>query len=53
MCLSYPGIILVPYKFDVVYELSGSLDDKKRLVRNAAVQTRNRWFTLETDSKKT
>lgn len=55
-CLStvseYPVYVIVPYKFDVLRELQTVLDDPKRLVRNAAVQTRNRWFLIGSAEKK-
>lgn len=48
----YPVFVLVPYKFNVLKELQTVLDDPKRLVRNAAVQTRNRWCLIgSADSK--
>ncbi|KAJ6635125.1 MMS19 nucleotide excision repair protein, partial [Pseudolycoriella hygida] len=48
----YPVFVLVPYKFDVLKDLQSVLDDPKRLVRSAAVQTRNRWFLIGTTDKK-
>ncbi|XP_075146935.1 MMS19 nucleotide excision repair protein [Haematobia irritans] len=42
----YPTFVLLPYKVDVVLELATALDDPKRLVRNAAVQTRNAWYMV-------
>ncbi|XP_037041244.1 MMS19 nucleotide excision repair protein homolog [Bradysia coprophila] len=48
----YPVFVVVPYKYDVLRELQTVLDDPKRLVRNAAVQTRNRWFLIGSAEKK-
>ncbi|XP_013141657.1 PREDICTED: MMS19 nucleotide excision repair protein homolog [Papilio polytes] len=42
----YPTSVLLPYKQDVLLEIAPSLDDKKRLVRNMAVQARTRWFLV-------
>lgn len=42
----YPTFVLLPYKFDVVLDLATALDDPKRLVRNAAVLTRNAWYMV-------
>ncbi|CRK86720.1 CLUMA_CG000553, isoform A [Clunio marinus] len=42
----YPLFTLVPYKSDVIHELTIPLDDHKRLVRNAAVSARMAWFLL-------
>uniref|UniRef100_W8BDA6 MMS19 nucleotide excision repair protein n=2 Tax=Ceratitis capitata TaxID=7213 RepID=W8BDA6_CERCA len=42
----YPTRVLLIYKLDVVLELAPALDDRKRLVRNAAVRTRNAWFLV-------
>ncbi|CAB3246836.1 unnamed protein product [Arctia plantaginis] len=38
--------LLLPFKQDVLLDLAPSLDDKKRLVRNAAVRARTRWFLV-------
>lgn len=48
----YPVFVVQPYKVDVILELASPLDDKKRLVRNAAVKTRNAWFLIGTDTSK-
>lgn len=42
----FPLFTLVPYKNDIVHEMSSVLDDPKRLVRCAAVTARMRWFLL-------
>lgn len=42
----YPEYTVLPLKTDVILGLTGSLDDKKRYVRNAAVKTRNTWFLI-------
>lgn len=42
----YPTVALQPYKLDVLQALAAPLDDKKRLVRNAAVIARNKWFLV-------
>lgn len=44
----YPTHVLLTHKLDVVLELASALDDHKRLVRNAAVNTRNAWFLVGT-----
>ncbi|XP_058454827.1 MMS19 nucleotide excision repair protein isoform X2 [Malaya genurostris] len=46
----YPPFLLLPYKQEVVLGLQSSLDDHKRLVRNAAVTARLQWFLVGTDS---
>ncbi|XP_053605021.1 MMS19 nucleotide excision repair protein homolog [Plodia interpunctella] len=43
---SYPTILLLPHKQDILIDLAPSLDDKKRLVRNMAVKARTRWFLI-------
>ncbi|CAG5003760.1 unnamed protein product [Parnassius apollo] len=43
---AYQTAFLLPYKQDVLLDLAPSLDDKKRLVRNMAVQARTRWFLV-------
>ncbi|XP_068633868.1 MMS19 nucleotide excision repair protein [Battus philenor] len=43
---AYKTVALLPYKQDVLLDLAPSLDDKKRLVRNMAVQARTRWFLV-------
>ncbi|CAH2047442.1 unnamed protein product, partial [Iphiclides podalirius] len=43
---AYPTVLLLPYKQDVLLDLAPSLDDRKRLVRNMAVQARTRWFLV-------
>ncbi|XP_037956129.1 MMS19 nucleotide excision repair protein homolog [Teleopsis dalmanni] len=42
----YPTYVLLPLKLDAVLELYETLDDPKRLVRNAAVRARNAWFLV-------
>ncbi|KZC14978.1 MMS19 nucleotide excision repair protein like protein, partial [Dufourea novaeangliae] len=43
---NYPTILLNTYKQDVLEKLAISLDDRKRLVRKAAVKTRTQWFLV-------
>lgn len=43
---TYPTMLLLPFKQDVLLDLAPSLDDKKRLVRNMAVKARTRWFLI-------
>ncbi|CAH0719867.1 unnamed protein product, partial [Brenthis ino] len=43
---SYPTRLLIPFKQDILIDLTPSLDDKKRLVRNMAVKARTRWFLV-------
>ncbi|XP_049872411.1 MMS19 nucleotide excision repair protein homolog isoform X2 [Pectinophora gossypiella] len=43
---AYRTALLLPYKPDILVDLSPSLDDKKRLVRNMAVRARTRWFLI-------
>lgn len=42
----FPLFTLVPYKNDVTHELTIALDDRKRLVRAAAVAARLAWYLL-------
>lgn len=39
-----PGHLIIPYKNEVIRELEGILDDKKRLVRKEAVTARGEWY---------
>ncbi|XP_039282789.1 MMS19 nucleotide excision repair protein homolog isoform X2 [Nilaparvata lugens] len=43
---SYPPVQIVPYVEDVTTELQPCLDDRKRLVRFAAVNARSAWFLV-------
>ncbi|XP_076650340.1 MMS19 nucleotide excision repair protein isoform X2 [Halictus rubicundus] len=43
---NYPIVLLNIYKQDVLEKLAISLDDRKRLVRKAAVKARTRWFLV-------
>ncbi|XP_050677802.1 MMS19 nucleotide excision repair protein homolog [Leptidea sinapis] len=43
---NYKTVLLLPYKSDVIFGLAPSLDDKKRLVRDAAVRARTRWYLV-------
>ncbi|XP_078052901.1 MMS19 nucleotide excision repair protein isoform X2 [Augochlora pura] len=43
---NYPTVLLNIYKEDVLKNLAISLDDRKRLVRNAATKARVRWFLV-------
>lgn len=49
-CLAYlcsiPGHFLLPLRQEVIQKLKPCLDDKKRLVRKAAVEARCKWFLL-------
>uniref|UniRef100_A0A0B7AL83 MMS19 nucleotide excision repair protein n=1 Tax=Arion vulgaris TaxID=1028688 RepID=A0A0B7AL83_9EUPU len=42
-----PSYTVVPHQAQVVQHLASSLDDKKRLVRKQAVETRSAWILLE------
>uniref|UniRef100_A0A8W7PBF7 MMS19 nucleotide excision repair protein n=1 Tax=Anopheles coluzzii TaxID=1518534 RepID=A0A8W7PBF7_ANOCL len=42
----YPTFLLLPFKQSVLLALQKPLDDRKRLVRNAAVTTRLQWFVV-------
>lgn len=44
----YPPFLLLPFKQDVILGLRGTLDDHKRLVRNAAVAARLQWYLVGT-----
>lgn len=44
--IKFPLFTLVPYKNDVVNDLTIALDDHKRLVRSAAVAARMAWYLL-------
>ncbi|XP_055550573.1 MMS19 nucleotide excision repair protein [Wyeomyia smithii] len=48
----YPPSLLLPFKQDVVLGLRTTLDDHKRLVRNASVAARLQWFLVGTDENK-
>ena len=50
MATSYPTNLLVPMKNDVINKLKPLLDDKKRLVRQAAAHTVNTWHSLSSGS---
>ena len=50
MATSYPTHLLVPMKNDVINKLKPLLDDKKRLVRQAAAHTVNTWHLLSSGS---
>ncbi|GAB0095709.1 MMS19 nucleotide excision repair protein [Sergentomyia squamirostris] len=43
----YEPVLLIPFKDDVSFGLQSVLDDRKRLVRTAAVRTRNVWFVFD------
>lgn len=49
-CLSaitkFPTFVVLQFAQDVQIGLSPALDDKKRMVRNTAVQARNEWFVV-------
>ncbi|XP_075222729.1 MMS19 nucleotide excision repair protein isoform X2 [Lycorma delicatula] len=47
----YSQVLLMPYVQTVIYELATCLDDKKRLVRKAAVDARSRWFLIGSPSE--
>ncbi|GFS23737.1 MMS19 nucleotide excision repair protein homolog [Elysia marginata] len=42
-----PSHVLVPHQKQVVHELKQALDDKKRLVRRQAAETRSAWILLQ------
>lgn len=42
----YTAIYLLSHAQDVVYGLKDALDDRKRLVREAAVLARNQWYLV-------
>ncbi|XP_053680894.1 MMS19 nucleotide excision repair protein [Anopheles nili] len=44
----FPTFLLLPYKKNTLVELQKALDDRKRLVRNAAVAARLQWFVVGT-----
>ncbi|RUS82896.1 hypothetical protein EGW08_009361 [Elysia chlorotica] len=46
-----PSHVLVPHQTKVVHELKKALDDKKRLVRRQAAETRSSWILLQPESK--
>lgn len=46
---NYPAFVVLPYAQDVLFGLQPALDDHKRLVRNAAVLARNKWYLVGTD----
>ncbi|XP_015600942.1 MMS19 nucleotide excision repair protein homolog isoform X2 [Cephus cinctus] len=43
---NYPTISILPFKQDVLDKLATPIDDRKRLVRKVAAQTRTRWFLV-------
>ncbi|XP_015188175.1 PREDICTED: MMS19 nucleotide excision repair protein homolog [Polistes dominula] len=45
---NYPAILINTYKPNVLKKLQKVLDDKKRLVRKAAVKARTHWFLVST-----
>lgn len=49
-CLTYlcsiPGHFLLPLRQEIIQKLKPCLDDKKRLVRKAAVEARCKWFLV-------
>lgn len=45
--VGYPTYVLLPYKMDVIYGLIDAIDDKKRLVRKEAVDTRSKWYMID------
>lgn len=47
---AYPAFIILPFSQDVLHGLLPALDDKKRLVRSAAVLTRNQWFLIGSEN---
>ncbi|XP_011641202.1 MMS19 nucleotide excision repair protein homolog isoform X2 [Pogonomyrmex barbatus] len=42
----YPTILINPYKQSILDKLGTVIDDRKRLVRKAAVEARTRWFIV-------
>ncbi|XP_053691619.1 MMS19 nucleotide excision repair protein [Sabethes cyaneus] len=48
----YPPFLLLPFKQDVIMGLRNTLDDHKRLVRNASVTARLQWFLVGTGEDK-
>lgn len=42
----YPTVLILPFKNDVLERLAITVDDRKRLVRAAAVKTRTRWYLV-------
>ncbi|XP_014487511.1 PREDICTED: MMS19 nucleotide excision repair protein homolog [Dinoponera quadriceps] len=43
---NYPTILIYPYKMVVLDKLGITIDDRKRLVRKAAVEARTQWFIV-------
>jgi len=43
---NYPIILINPYKQTVLDKLGVIIDDRKRLVRKAAVNARTRWYLV-------
>lgn len=43
---NYPTFVVLPYAQDVLFGLQPALDDHKRLVRNATVLARNKWYLV-------
>ncbi|XP_052865291.1 MMS19 nucleotide excision repair protein [Anopheles cruzii] len=53
LCIcQYPTFLLLPFKVNVLSELQKPLDDRKRLVRNAAVAARLQWFMVGSEQPK-
>ncbi|XP_067215509.1 MMS19 nucleotide excision repair protein homolog isoform X2 [Linepithema humile] len=48
---NYPTILINPYKQLVLDKLGTIIDDRKRLVRKAAVQARIRWFLMSSSDR--
>lgn len=46
MIINYPTFIILPFAQDILFGLEPALNDHKRLVRNAAVTARNKWFMV-------
>ncbi|XP_035782813.1 MMS19 nucleotide excision repair protein homolog [Anopheles albimanus] len=50
---TYPTFLLLPFKANVLQQLQKPLDDRKRLVRSAAVAARLQWFIVGAEETKT
>lgn len=48
MLSTFPTYLLLPLKDKVTYGVTSSLDDRKRLVRAAAVRARLKWYMVGT-----